>query len=75
MTHGLVKARLSRLDTGDRMADSMLDAVETPAPDIADLLREPGAVALLVAYSRMPQGPARDRLVAFVESLSDQVKR
>jgi acetyl esterase/lipase len=57
------------------MADSMLDAVETPAPDIADLLREPGAVALLVAYSRMPQGPARDRLVAFVESLSDQVKR
>ena len=53
------------------MADSMLDGGETAAPDIADLLREPGAVALLAAYARMPHGPAREKLVAFVESLSE----
>ncbi len=53
------------------MADSMLEAPDAAAPDVAELLSEPGAVQLLVAYARMPRGPARDKLVAFVESLAE----
>jgi transcriptional regulator with XRE-family HTH domain len=36
---------------------------------IEELLQEPGALDLLAAYRRMPQGPSRAKLVAFVESL------
>lgn len=34
------------------------------------LLREPGALDLLQAYRRLPDGPQRAKLVAFVESLT-----
>lgn len=53
------------------MADSMLDGAEASATDVTDLLREPGAVELLVAFARMPRGAAREKLVAFVESLGE----
>ncbi|HPA37765.1 MAG TPA: hypothetical protein PLV04_03400 [Phenylobacterium sp.] len=53
------------------MADSMLEAPDAAAPDVAELLSEPGAVELLIAYGRMPHGPARAKLVAFVESLAE----
>jgi len=58
------------------LESSMADLFdETPVtPDlraIEDLLREPGALDLLAAYRRMPQGPSRAKLVAFVESLVD----
>jgi len=36
---------------------------------IEELLKEPGALELLAAYRRMPKGPSRAKLVAFVESL------
>ncbi|MCI3131848.1 helix-turn-helix domain-containing protein [Phenylobacterium aquaticum] len=36
---------------------------------IEELLQEPGALDLLAAYRRMPHGPSRAKLVAFVESL------
>lgn len=55
------------------MADATLETAGPEGQDLTELLKEPGAAALLAAFARMPRGPAREKLVAFVESLSDQV--
>lgn len=49
------------------LLDETIGAADLRA--IEELLQEPGAVDLLAAYRRMPPGPARAKLVAFVESL------